>query len=190
MTTDTQTVLTSPRRQADAFADTDCILITGAGIEALTSAEVVPDTEEENADAFTPDTSEKVNWVLGKIADRRAAAARIRENAELMARAEDREAEALEWRFGPALQAFARQELAGGAKKSIRLYNGVLGYRTKPAAAVVDDDAAALAWAREHLPEAVQERIDKKALADALLSNGEALDFARLLPAEETFYIK
>ncbi len=178
--------------QTTDFAETDHVLITAAGIEALTSAETVPDDAEDSAgeDAFTPDTADKVNWVLGKIADRRAAAARIRENAELMAKAEDREADALEWRFGPALQAYVRQELEGGKKKSIRLFNGVLGYRTRPAGVSVTDEAVALSWASQNLPAAVRQSLDKKALAEALLETGEALDFARLNAPEEVFYIK
>ena len=177
--------------QAEAFQETDCILITDAGIEALTSAPVVADeTEEGEADGFTPDTFDKASWVLGLIADRRAAAARIRENAEKMAREQDREADTLEWRFGPALQVFAMKELEGGKKKSLRLYNGVIGYRTKPAALHVTNAAGALAWAKVNLPAAVAESVDKKALAETLLTTGEVVDFARLQPAEECFYIK
>ncbi len=193
------------RRQEDfadteRFEDTDCILITGAGLEALTSAPVVPDdlegddTEEDGAEgtaeAFLPDTAEKVDWVLGKMAAARAEAKLIRENAELMARECERKAEALEWKYGASLQTWLRAEIDGGKKKSVRLLHGVLGYRQKPAGVSVTDPAAALSWAQENLPEAVTLSLDKKALADALLTTGEALDFARLNPAEETFYIK
>ncbi len=186
---------TATRRQAEEFASADRILITGAGLEALTSAEVVPDDlEEENtdapADAFTPDTAEKVDWVLGKMAAARAEAKLIRENAELMAREAERRAEHLEWKYGASLQTWLRAELGGGKKKSVRLFHGVLGYRTKPAGVSVTDPAAALSWAQENLPDAGTLNLDKKALAEALLTTGEALDFARLTPAEETFYIK
>ena len=160
--------------------------------ETLTAEEVtalIADAPEP-PDAFIPDTEDKVNWVLGKIADRRARAARIRENADLLAKAEDREADALEWRFGPALQAFTRQELAGGKRKSVRLLHGVIGFRTRPAGVDVTDTAAALEWAKENCTEAVRESLDKKAMADTLLSTGKALPFARLTPAEDVFYIK
>jgi len=116
----------------------------GNGLEdfpALTDAEA---PEGETAEAFTPDTADKVDWVLGKMADCRARAARVRENAEKIARQHEAEAEGLEWRFGAALQAFlrseiARQELEGSRRKSLRLLNGVLGYRTKPAGVNVTD---------------------------------------------------
>ena len=90
----------------------------------------------------------------------------------------------------PALQTFLRAEVAGGKRKSVRLYSGVLGYRQKPAALQVTDPAAALEWARVNLPEVVAETLDKKVLSEKLLDTGEAPDFARLLPAEDVFYIK
>lgn len=157
-------------------------LITDAGMEALRLAEA-PDSEP-----FTPDTPEKADWVLKQIARHRTDAARVRENMELMARESEREAERLEWQFGAALQAFARRETQNGRKKSVRLPNGVLGFRTKPAGLAVSDDAAALAWTRENLPDAL--RVDKRALADALLTTGEVVPFAAFTPAEEVFYVK
>ena len=177
-------------------------LITDAGMEALRTAAIVPDdladendlvlTGEEDApaDAFMPDTKEKADWVLSKIADARGRAARIRENAERMARDAEREAEGLEWRYGAALQALCRKETEGGRRKSLPLYHGVIGFRTKPAGVSITDDVAALSWARENAPGAVTERLDRKALGDALKDSGEVLPFAQFTPAEETFYIK
>ena len=148
-------------------------------------------------DGFTPDTPAKVDWVLGKIADARARAARIRENAEKMARSEEREAEHLLWQFGPALQAFARAQTEGTRKKSVQLHHGVLGFRTKPAGVDYDPDTAR-AWAFTAAPDAL--RIDRKAFADALTvteagtvvmtATGEVLTFAKATPAEETFFVK
>jgi len=164
---------------------------------ALETPETAPAHENEafqpegttEAAPFVPDTADKVDWVPSKIADARARAARIRENAELMAKEADRQADGLEWQFGPALQAFARQELTG-KKKSIRLFHGVIGYRTKPAGVTVGNEGEAIVWAKANLPLAVTERLDKKALAEALLSTGEAVDFAAFTAAEEVFYIK
>ena len=151
---------------------------------------LIADAPAPDPCAFMPTDAAGVDWVLGKMADARARAQRIRENAEIMARAEERNAEVLEWKYGPALQTWLRAELAGSSRKAKRLYNGVLGYRTKPAGVSVLNEAAALSWVRENLPAAIAERLDKKMLADAVLTSGEALDFARLIPAEETFYIR
>lgn len=107
-----------------------------------------------------------------------------------MARDADREAAFFEWKYGAALQTWARAQLGEGRKKSIRLPNGCLGFRTKPAGVSVTDEARALAWAGENLPAAIVQRLDKKALADALLSTGEAIDGVVFTEAEETFFIK
>ena len=54
------------------------------------------------------------------------------------------------------------------------------GTGRKPAGVCLTDPAAALAWAKENLPDAVTEAMDRKALAARLLDTGEALPFARL----------
>lgn len=184
------------------------ILITDASLEALRLADALdgpsldaqrtadgPDVPSMTADtpeanAFMPDTPEKADWVLKQIARHRSDAARVRENMELMARESEREADRLEWQFGAALQAFARRETEGGRKKSVRLPNGVLGFRTKPAGVQIADTDAALAWARQNLPAAVVETVDRKALTSALLETGEVVDFAAFTPTEEVFYIR
>ena len=154
------------------------------------AAELVADAPAPDPAAFVPTDAASADWVLGKMADARARAARIRENAEKMARAEERRAEHLEWKYGPALQAWLRAEIDGGKKKSVRLYHGVVGLRTKPAGVHVTDAAAALSWAMENVPGAVTAHLDKKALADALLSTGQAVPFADFQPAEDVFFIK
>ena len=200
--------------QAEGFTDADApaALVTDAGMDYLRQQDA-QETAKNNAtaslafqapdagadthdaageaeDAFTPDTADKADWVLGKIADHRARAARIRENMELMAREQDQAAAFLEWKFGPALQAFTRAQTENGKKKSVRLPNGVLGYRTKPASVTIGDVQAATAWAKVNLPAAVVTTIDKKAVTDALKETGEAVPFAAFTPSEEVFYIK
>jgi len=166
-----------------------------AETETLTAEEVaalIEDAPAPNPCAFVPTDAAGVDWVLAKIVAHRAEAKLLRENMEAMARACERKAEALEWKYGGAIQTYLQAELAGGKAggKSKRLPHGVIGYRTKPAGVQVTDPAALLAWARENLPEAVTEAMDKKALAARLLDTGEAADGARLTPAEEVFYIK
>lgn len=167
--------------------DTQAEPLTADQLDALIADAPAPNNGEA---AFAPTDAEGVNWVLGKMADARARAARIRENAELMARAEERKAEALEWKYGANLQTWLRAELAGGKKKSVRLLHGVLGYRQKPAGVSVTDPTAAGQWAREFCPNALVTSLDRKALSAALLETGEAVDFADFTPAEDVFYIK
>ncbi len=161
--------------------------------ETLTAdhiAALIADAPAQSSGTFVPTDAAGVDWVLKKMSAARAEARLIRENAEAMARACERDAEALEWKYGAALQTWLRAELKGSKSKSKRLFHGVIGYRTKPAGVSVTDPAAALSWARQNLPAAVLEALDKKALTEALLTTGEAVGFASFTPAEETFYIK
>ena len=167
------------------MTETETTELSAEQIDAL-----IAGAPEADPAAFLPTDAAGVDWVLGKMADARARAARILENAEKMARAEERDAEYLEWRYGGVLQVWLREELAGGKRKSVRLYNGVIGLRTKPAGVNVTNPAAALSWAKEHLPAAVAERLDKAVLAETLLTNGESVEWAQLTPPEEVFYIK
>lgn len=190
------------RPTREPIEDDTAFLITDAGLDALRitdsampvfGAQEAADAVSDHCageDAFTPDTREKADWVLSKIADAKARAARIRENAETMAKQAEAEATFMEWRYGAALQAFARQELAGGKRKSLTLYHGCIGFRTKPAGVQIGDPNAALTWARENLPAAVTETFDRKAVTAALLATGEAVDFAAFTLPEDVFFIK
>ena len=161
-------------------------------------------------EGFWPDTADKADWVLCKMADLRERAKRIRENAETMAKQAENDAAFLEMRFGQALQDFARKELAGSHRKSLPLYHGTLGWRSQAARVVIAGDkdaqaAAALKWAKANLPEAVciRETLDRRAVLGLVgerlqadgecvvdTATGEVLPFATVHPAEEKFYIK
>ena len=153
-------------------------------------AALIADAPAATPDAFCPTDAGGVDWVLRKIAAARGEALLIRTNMEAMARACECKAEALEWKYGGAIQTYLQAELAGGKGKSKRLPHGVIGYRTKPAGVQVTDPAALLAWTKTNFPAAVTEALDKKVLSAWLLDTGEAADGARLTPAEEVFYIK
>ena len=163
---------------------------------------------EGEAEVFCPDTADKVNWVLDKIATHRARAARIRENAELMAKEAEREAAGLEWKYGPALQAFLRAQTDGTKRRSVRLEHGVLGFKTRPAALLLDQsEGFALSFAQEHAPETVTARVDARAFTKRFQFTEDFDGTQRLVdtetgqcytrpawltqtPAEEVFYIK
>lgn len=171
----------------NAMQTEDTTELTAQEIEALVADAPAPNN---GGGEFVPADAAGVDWVLKKCAAARAEATLIRTNADLMARECERRAEHLEWKYGANLQAWLRGELADGKKKSVRLLHGVVGLRTKPAGVNVTNPAAALAWAKEHLPAAVAERLDKAVLAESLLATGESVEWAQLNSAEEVFYIK
>lgn len=197
-------------RNESSFHDEDRISITPLGALACETASVVPDADDPDADdpvnedlgslitgdpkdapePFQPRTASGVDWVLGAIADHKARAARIRANGEAMARAEDQEAAFLEMRYGAAIQEFVRKDIKGTRHKSVRLYHGVIGFRQKPAHVEIGDPAKALAHAKEYVPDAVVERLDRRVFDKALLEAGEVVEFAALVPAADEFYIK
>lgn len=168
-------------------------MLTLETTDTLTEREVaalIADAPASVPEAFCPADAPGVDWVLRKVAAARAEAALIRENAERMARACERDADTLEWKYGAAIQTWARAEIGDGKKKSIRLFHGVVGFRTRPACVSIADPAAALAHAKAFLPEAVTETLDKKALTARLLETGEALPWASFQPAEDVFYMR
>ena len=94
------------------ITEQDCYLLTDAGQDALRECEGLPlrdDPEDAAPEGFYPDTTEaEVDWVLRKINDARARAARIRENMEKMAGEADAE-------VGQLLQEALLQVEVGGA---------------------------------------------------------------------------
>ena len=120
---------------------TELIRSKDDGLTAEEVLELVADAPAADAAAFVPTDAAGADWGAGEMADARSRAARIRENAEKMARAEERKAEHLNGSTARPLQAWLRNELAGGTRKSKRLFHGVLGFRAKPAAAVITDEA-------------------------------------------------
>ncbi len=173
--------------------ENETVELSAAEAEAL-----IADAPAEDKEAFVPTDAAGVDWVLSKAAAARAEAKLLRENMEKMARACERRAEYLEWKYGAAIQTWLNAALLEGGKgsanknigKSQRLPHGVVGYRTRPAGVTVTNPAAAREWARVHLPAAVVETLDKKALTARLVETGESLDFAAFQRAEQVFYIK
>lgn len=145
--------------------ETETIELTDSEILNAEEADaLIADAPAESAEAFMPTDAAGVDWVLGKAAAARAEAKLLRENMELMARACERRADFLEWKYGAAIQTWLNAALLEGGKgsgnknigKSKRLPHGVVGYRTRPASVSFTNPAAALAHAKEHLPKPAQ----------------------------------
>ncbi len=97
------------------------------------------------------------------------------------------------------LQLWAAEQIRGKAR-SVRLLEGVIGWRTNPARLVITNDTLVLEYCREHLPQAVVETVDRSRLpkAEALREHdpetGEVryreLPGLAVVPAAEVFYVK
>lgn len=90
-----------------------------------------------------------------------------------------------------ALEPWVRKEL-DGKRKSMIVAGKRLGFRKSPDSLEIVDEEAAKAWAKEHLPEAVQivttEKLLKAPLKEVLTKQGIVPDGVRLNQGEERFY--
>jgi phage host-nuclease inhibitor protein Gam len=92
------------------------------------------------------------------------------------------------------LKPFIERELAGKKTRSIALPGGKAGFRKAPDALEIKDEAAALSWARDHVPDAVKVKVTESVLKEPLEKHieatGEIPDGVELIAGKETFYIK
>jgi phage host-nuclease inhibitor protein Gam len=89
------------------------------------------------------------------------------------------------------LRPWVAEQIKDGKKRSINLPDGVAGYRKQPDKVDITDEAAALAWAREHCPEAVKvvESVLKTPLKAWIEDNGELPPGVDMSTGDEKFYI-
>lgn len=90
-----------------------------------------------------------------------------------------------------ALEPWVRKEL-DGKRKSMIVAGKRVGFRKLPDSLEIVDEDATKAWAKEHLPEAVQlvttEKLFKAPLKEVLTKKGIVPDGVRLIKGEEQFY--
>lgn len=143
---------------------------------------------------FVPDTAEKVNWVLEKLLDCKAEKARndvkrkaILDQLAALDKEIDRKSDFMLWKFGPALEEFAKKELEGQKAKSIKMVYGTLAFRSTGGTNKVVDPIAAVEWAKKHAPQSVKvtesflvsklsPEETQKALADMVLEPTEKVE--------------
>lgn len=106
---------------------------------------------------FCVEDEESANWVLKRIIAARNYSQRVAEWAEAEKRRAAREEMTLMFLFGRQLERWAKEAISqtNGKRKSIVLPAATVGFRRSPAKVVIDDEKLVLAWAREHVPNAV-----------------------------------
>lgn len=117
------------------------------------------DHEEEAVPAVAPvgwvvDSEERADWAACKILEAEAQVERLEVQHSVRlarARAELERAKAF---FVPQLEAWAERHLPRD-RKSVDLPSARLAFKTVPGGLRIQDRAACLAWAREHLPSAI-----------------------------------
>jgi len=156
----------------------------------------MPDTEMEAQvpEQFTVHDEASANWVVRKIIEARAYAARVKAWAKYETCRARREERFFLQRFGNELDGWIRSQLAaeGGKRESVGLPAGTVGYRVVPAKLILDDKNAAIEWAKLHCPHAVvtSNRLLRQPLNEHLAQTGELPPGVRLDPEHSRFYIK
>lgn len=140
---------------------------------------------------FSVHDEESAAWAADKILSARERLARVTAAcAEMIAEA-GREVVDLESLFLPQLEAWARQNPPRKGR-TIRLPVGKLSFRTVPGGPRVTDEAAALEWARQYLPAAVQvrEKVLATPIKEYVEQTGEAVPGVEMVESRETFDVK
>lgn len=116
---------------------------------------------------------------------------RIRARASELREAHTKRLEWLGERYTPMLADFAARELDGKKERSIKLLSGKIGFRRNPSSLSITDTAAALEWAKDNLPDAVQikESVGVSPLKSYVEGTGESLDFVAYVAPFDKFYM-
>lgn len=143
-------------------------------------------------EGFSVHDEATANWVIRKILEARAYAAHVNAWAALELRRAEREERFFLERFGPQLEAWARERLAHARRKSLRLPAGAIGFRTAPPHLSVTDEAKLIHWCKANLPLAivVREHVLKTPIKRHIQTTGECPDGADVIGGGERFYVK
>jgi hypothetical protein len=158
---------------------------TGA-ITPRLSAEVEP------PDTFVVDDAISANWLVRKIVEARAYAKHVKQWAEGELRRAQREEQFFLERYGQQLEAWARQQIANGRRKSVKLPAGTMGFRSNPPRLDVLDDKKLIEWCRSSLPTAlkIETHILKQHIKDHFTITGEIPDGATITGGGQRFYVR
>ena len=153
-------------------------------------ADVVP---APPSDGFTVHDAASANWVIRKVVEARAYAARVKAWAELEQLRAQREEDGLLRRFGADLEDWARRQIAQqhDGRRSVSLPGGVVGFRTDPTRLAIVDEAKLKNWCRSNLPSAIRvvESVPKTPLMDHFKRTGECPDGTEFVGGGERFSI-
>ena len=152
----------------------------------------------DKTEPFMIDSESRADWYLCKLADIEAQKARVKAQNEKRLAELEADAAALRFQFEAQAQAWARAEATSRRRQSVTLPNGTFAFTAFKAGAKITDEGAALAHARETLPEMVttetittsREKFDKAAYLAHVEATGEVLPGVDTFPAGENFAVK
>lgn len=143
-----------------------------------------------------PLTDAEAEWVISCFVAVQNHQRTVRAAAEAMLRFDDAELARLLDEHGGRLRDWLQSKLHGN-RRSVRTLQGVTGLRKTPGRVIVTDEAAALAWAEQELPEAVVRKLDRKRFhvkgGELVTARGEVLAVVppglEVKESEDKFYV-
>jgi uncharacterized small protein (DUF1192 family) len=134
---------------------------------------------------------EDVSEVLtARVAELQEEIDRLKARADEVQRPYIRRLEWLDATVKPLLEEYARREIGNGKARSIKLLDGTLKLRHKPAGLEVEDELLAVLWAEKYAPAVVKRTIQKAALNKLFGAVGEIPDGCAVRPAEDVFSLE
>jgi Bacteriophage Mu Gam like protein len=132
------------------------------------------------------------NWLVRKIVEARLYRRRVQEWAIGETRRAEREEQFFLQRYGPQLEAWAREQITNSSRKSLKLPAGTVGFRTEPGRLEIKDESRLISWCRRVLPNALRTNICilKSLVSDHLQQTGECPDGADVSGGGERFFVK
>lgn len=144
---------------------------------------------------FHIDSDDRVEWLLGKLADLDARADRVKRNAEEILADIQRQQERLLARFGRELEDYCRQKLGPEPRsKTLKFLQGKVNWRTVKGGPRLVDHEAALAFLDEHDEYfercvTVTPRVRASDYIALVEETGELLPGIEVVPDREAFYV-
>lgn len=89
------------------------------------------------------------------------------------------------------LEPWVQEEIADQKSKSVKLPNGIVGFRTMPESIVIKDDKAMVEEAKKFdIPVQIKEYVTKTDIKKYIKDTGVVLENAFITPGSEKFYVK
>jgi Gam-like protein len=137
---------------------------------------------------------DSANWVAKRVLEAERDVEDAKAWLQRLVRRAERQREFFLRRFGAEMEAWARSELVKlkGRCKSIDLPSGRVGFRMLGEKLVVDDEEAALTWAKRYCRPAVVtvQKLSKSALNEHVKRTGEVPNGTSVQQKKEVFYIR
>lgn len=145
-------------------------------------------------DRFRIDNVRALAWFGNKLDQKRHAIQALDAQHAAMRAELERDLAGFEGRFMAEAEAFVRDHCERTGDRSLKTLGGLFGYRLVRGGPRVEDKEAATAWAREHLPEAVEtvvsDKLDVAKVKDFMAATGEIVPGAAFAEDEDRFYYK